>query len=231
MTQLPYPTLYNDIIKCQIMESKSNYYHVKNDENNWNLIKQIINKYSVSHLQPGCFLSDCIGSTYDIEDIYNNMKSVMLVFNSNYNIQNQSNKKRKVSPSSKNNNTNNTKESNIKESNIDESNTEESNIDESNTEESNIEESNIDESNNMFNAYHELPDFMFRKKHAQHFLQTFKLPIDTKDSIWPFTIYFFSGNNVYYSDGYNGSKCGEFIFHKSINKQPIVFTNFINQLC
>jgi hypothetical protein len=96
MTQLPYPTIYNDIMKCQIMEYKSNYYHLKNDENNWNLIKQIINKYSVSHLEKGCFLSDCIGSTYDIEDIYNNIKGVMLVFNTDYQEkQEKQNKKRK----------------------------------------------------------------------------------------------------------------------------------------
>ena len=113
------------------MESKSNYYHFKNEENNWNLIKQIIKNYSVSHLERGCFLSDCIGSTYDIEDIYNNMKALLLVYNSDYNnVKNQSNKKRKVSSS---NNTNNSIESDFK------------------------------ESDNMFNAYHELPDFMFRK--------------------------------------------------------------------
>jgi len=151
-------------------------------------------------LERGCFLSDCIGSTYDIEDIYNNMKALLLVYNSDYNnVKNQSNKKRKVSSS---NNTNNSIESDLK------------------------------ESDNMFNAYHELPDFMFRKKHAQHFLQTFKLPpINCNNSTWPFTIYFFSGNNIYYSDGYNGAQCGEYIFHKSINKQPIIYTNFINQLC
>ena len=208
MTQLPYPTTYNDIIKCQIMESKSNYYHLKNDENNWNLIKQIINKYSVSHLKKGCFLSDCIGSTYDIEDIYNNMKGVMLVFNSNYQEnQEKQNKKRKITSSLNSNNG----VSNYSDSN-------------------NIESNNI-ESNNMFSAYHEIPDFMFRKKHAQHFLQTFKLPIEEGNSMWPFTIYFFSGDYVYFSDGYNGSKCGDFIFKKSINNQPIIFTNFINQLC
>ena len=72
---------------------------------------------------------------------------------------------------------------------------------------------------------------MFRKKHAQHFLQTFKLPIEEGNSPWPFTIYFFSGDHVYFSDGYNGSKCGDLIFKKSINNQPIIFTNFINQLC
>ena len=83
----------------------------------------------------------------------------------------------------------------------------------------------------MFNGYHEIPDFMFRKKHAQHFLQTFKLPIEEGNSPWPFTIYFFSGDYVYFSDGYNGSKCGDLIFKKSINNQPIIFTNFINQLC
>lgn len=208
MSQLPYPTTYHDIIKCQIMESKSNYYHLKNDENNWNLIKQIINKYSVSHLKKGCFLSDCIGSTYDIEDIYNNMKGVMLVFNSDYQEnQEKQNKKRKITSSLN---------SNDGVSNYSDSN--------------NIESNNI-ESNNMFSAYHEIPDFMFRKKHAQHFLQTFKLPIEEGNSMWPFTIYFFSGDYVYFSDGYNGSKCGDFIFKKSINNQPIIFTNFINQLC
>ena len=136
MTQLPYPIMYNDIIKCQIMESKSNYYHLKNDENNWNLIKQIINKYSVSHLKKGCFLSDCIGSTYDIEDIYNNMKGVMLVFNTDYQkSQEKQNKKRKITPSLNSNNS-----------------------DSNNSDINNI------NSNNMFNGYHEIPDFMFRKK-------------------------------------------------------------------
>ena len=220
MTQLPYPTTYNDIIKCQIMESKSNYYHLKNDENNWNLIKQIINKYSVSHLEKGCFLSDCIGSTYDIEDIYNNMKGIMLVFNTDYqdyqDYQEKKNKKRKIEPSEYSNNRDiNNRDINNRDSNNRDSNNRDSN----------------DSKNNMFNGYYEIPDFMFRKKHAQHFLQTFKLPIEEENSPWPFTIYFFSGDYVYFSDGYNGSKCGDLIFKKSINNQPIIFTNFINQLC
>lgn len=202
MTHIPYPTKYNDIIKYQMLESKSNYYHLKNDENNWNLIKQIINKYSISHLEKGCFLSDCIGSTYDIEYIYNNLKGVMLVYNTEY--QEKQNKKRKKSSSF----------SNLSNKN------------------ENIVNNVIDnDMNNIFSNYHELPDFMFRKKHAQHFMQNFKLHLDSDNLPWPFTIYFFSGDYVYYSDGYNGNMCGDFIFKKSINNQNIIFTNFINQLC
>ena len=199
MSKLPYPIHSNDIIKCQIMESKSNFYHIKNDKNNWDLIQNIIKTYSISHKKTGCFLSDCLGTTYDIEDIYNNMIALMLVFNSNHSL-NQSNKKRKISQS---NNENDNQKHN--------------------------ETRNI--LPNVFGSYRELPDLMFRKKHAQHFLQNFKLPLKEENQEWPFTIYFFSGNNVYYADGYNGKNCGEFIFNKTGNNQPIIFTNFINQLC
>ena len=196
MSRLPYPTKFNDIIKCQIMESKSNHYHLKNDKNNWNLINQIIKHYSVSHKKEGCYISDCIGSTYDIEDIYNNMKALMLVFNTDYHEQ-KNNKKRRTEPLNS----------------------------------GSIGNGDDGDGKDIFKAYHELPDFIFRKKHAQHFLQNFKLPTDSNNSMWPVTIYLFSGNDVYYADGYNGKQCGDFIFYKSVNNQPIVFTNFINQLC
>lgn len=202
MSRSPYPITTNDIIKHQIMESKSNYYHIKNDDNNWNLIKQIIKRYSVSYKEKGYFLSDCIGSTYNIEDIYNNMNGLMLIFNTDYHDQIKNTKKRKIN--------------NLKDNSI--------------SPEEDIDNENKFQ-NNIFNSYQELPDFMFRKNHAQYFLQNFKLPSENSKLPWPFTIYLFSGDSVYYSDGYNGKKGGDFIFCKSINNQPIIFTNFINQLC
>ena len=220
MSRLPYPTKFNDIIKCQIMESKSNHYHLKNDKNNWNLINQIIKHYSVSHKKEGCYISDCIGSTYDIEDIYNNMKALMLVFNTDYHEQ-KNNKKRRTEPLNSGSIGNGD----------DGDGTVGGNCDGEGDGEGVGDGDGDGDGKDIFKAYHELPDFIFRKKHAQHFLQNFKLPTDSNNSMWPVTIYLFSGNDVYYADGYNGKQCGDFIFYKSVNNQPIVFTNFINQLC
>lgn len=215
MSRSPYPTKSNNIIRHQIMESKSNYYHMKNDENNWDLIKKIINKYSVSLRENGYFLSDCIGRTYDIEDIYNNMKGLMLIFNTDYQEQQQNKKRKKdLFENIKDNTSNNIK-------NIHKNNNFYDNYDEEKKEDNKFQ---------IFNSFHELPDLMFRKNHAQHFLQNFKLPSNSNMSIWPFTIYLFSGDNIYFSDGYNNKNYGDFIFNKSINNRPIIFTNFINQL-